>query len=114
MPCIETKTNVPIGAEKEKILKEKLGKAISLLPGKSESWLMLTFEENCHIYFRGKGEEKLAYVEVSVFGSAPGEAYERLTREITDILSNELGIPSDGVYVKYSETQHWGWNGGNF
>lgn len=114
MPCIATKTNAAIGAEKEKILKEEFGKAISLLPGKSESWLMLTFEENSHIYFRGKGEEKLAYVEVSVFGSAPADAYERLTKEITGILCRELGISPDGIYVKYSETQHWGWNGGNF
>jgi len=41
MPFIDTKTNVTITKEKEKELKERLGKAISIIPGKSESWLML-------------------------------------------------------------------------
>lgn len=36
MPCIRTKVDVAISEEQEKNLKEKFGRAISLLPGKSE------------------------------------------------------------------------------
>lgn len=44
MPYIHTKVSNEISPEQEKSLKTQLGEAISLLPGKSEQWLMLDFE----------------------------------------------------------------------
>lgn len=38
MPCIRTTTNVKISPEMEKTLKEQLGEAVGLIPGKSERW----------------------------------------------------------------------------
>lgn len=114
MPCIQTKVNIKIPKEKEEIIKSKLGKAIELIPGKSESWLMLSFEENCSIYFKGSNKQGIAFVEVKLFGKATGEAYDKLTAAITDILNQELGISPSQIYVKYEETAHWGWNGSNF
>ena len=43
MPCIQTKVSVKMTEQQEKTIKTELGKAISLIPGKSENWLMLTF-----------------------------------------------------------------------
>lgn len=114
MPFINTKVNVEICKEKETILKEKLGKAISLLPGKSENWLMLGFEDNCRLYFRGRKDEPTAFVEVKVYGAANRDAFEKLTAEITQILGSELSIAPDHIYVKYEACEHWGYNGGNF
>lgn len=114
MPFIHTKTNIPIPPEKEQALKVRLGEAIALIPGKSENWLMLGFEENCTLYFKGDKERPLAFVEVKIFGSAPDSAYDRLTAAITSILQDELGITPDGIYVKYEPVEHWGWNGSNF
>lgn len=114
MPCIQTKVNVGISPEKEETLKKELGNAIALIPGKSDSWLMLTFEDNCRIAFQGNSQEPAAFVEVKIFGKAPDSAYEALTAEITKILGRELGVGAKRIYVKYEEVQHWGWNGGNF
>lgn len=114
MPCIETKVNVEITKEKEEILKNKFGKAISILPGKSESWLMLSFEDKCRLYFKGTDKPGIAYVEVKIFGKADAQSYERLTAEITKILNEELGISPSRIYVKYEEVENWGWNGSNF
>ena len=36
---IKTKTKTPITKEQELILKENFGKAIEILPGKTEAWL---------------------------------------------------------------------------
>ena len=66
------------------------------------------------LYFKGNEEEKAAFVEVSIFGSASKTALNSLTVEICDIFHEELGIPKDKIYVKYSETENWGWNGSNF
>ena len=53
MPFIHTQTNVRVSEEKEAAIKEKLGKAISLFPGKSEYWLMLRFTDSARMWFRG-------------------------------------------------------------
>lgn len=114
MPCIETKVNVKIPKEKEEAIKAKYGKAIELIPGKSESWLMVTFEDEAKMYFKGSNDGGIAFVEVKLFGKASADAYSKLTGAITDILNEELGISPSKIYVKYEEVANWGWNGNNF
>ena len=46
MPFINSKVSVPLTDSEKETLKGKLGQAISLIPGKSESWLMVGFEDN--------------------------------------------------------------------
>lgn len=114
MPFIGTKTTVKIDAEQEKRLKTALGKAIELLPGKTEAWLMLSFEDNVKMYFKGDNSRPCALVEVQLFGAAGEDAYARMTAEVCRVFEDVLGIPSDRTYVKYEECGHWGWNGVNF
>lgn len=114
MPFISTKTNVKISSDKCEAIKTKLGKAIELLPGKSENWLMVSLEDECNLYFQGKNDKALAFVEVKIYGKASKDAYNSLTREITNILHAELNIQPDCIYVKYEEVSIWGWNGSNF
>lgn len=110
MPFINTMVTSEITFQKEEILKEKLGKAISLI-GKPEAYLMLNFSENCRLWFAGSNDEDAAYVEVALLHSAPKASYEKLTKAICDILNEELGIPTNRIYVKYSETEFWGYDG---
>jgi phenylpyruvate tautomerase PptA (4-oxalocrotonate tautomerase family) len=114
MPYISTKTTVTISPEKKELIKQKLGKAIELLPGKSENWLMLSFDEDSSMYFKGSNEKPLAFVEVKIFGKSTAEAFARLTKAITEILHEELNIQPDCIFVKYEEVSVWGWNGNNF
>lgn len=114
MPFINTKTNIKLSNEKYESVKTKLGKAIELLPGKSENWLMVSFEDESKLYFKGKNDKPLALVEVDLFGKSSKDVYNNLTREITNILHDELNIAPDCVYVKYSEISTWGWNGNSF
>ncbi len=114
MPYINSKVNTIITKEQEVQIKEKLGQAISLIPGKSESWLMVGFEPETTLYFRGDGSEKIAFVEVSVFGKENPDAFSELTGAICNIYQEVLGISPDKVYVKYQAVSNWGWNGANF
>lgn len=113
MPYIRTTTNVSVSDEAASRIREQLGAAIELIPGKSERWLMLAMEENKKMYFAGS-DEPLAMAEVSLFGGADGDSYNKLTGKITEILSDVLSIPANRIYVRYSETAYWGWNGENF
>lgn len=114
MPFINTKVSCPVTPAQEASLKEAFGKAVSLLPGKSEAWLMLNFEQGCHLYFKGDGQSPAAMVEASVFGTINAEASARLSAEICRTLQEILHIQPDRIYIKYVPVENWGWNGGNF
>lgn len=114
MPFIGSKVTVKISPEKEEIIKAKLGKAISLIKRKAETFLMVGFEDEYKLYFAGEKLEKGAFVEIKIFGKANDEEYENLTAEVCNIYNEELGIPKNKIYVKYEEIDHWGWNGTNF
>ena len=114
MPCIQTTTSAAISAENRKTLEKRFGKAIEFFPGKTERWLMLTFADNTPVCMAGDGETPAAFVEVSLLGRSDRAHFERMTKELCAILSDVLSIRPDRVYVKYTEVDHWGWNGGNF
>ncbi len=114
MPFINTVTTKKISEDTRKFLKTELGKIIEEIPGKSEAWLMLAFCDDVKMYFRGDDSADTAYIEVSIFGKASDDAYDRLTDRICRLYGETLGIPSDRIYVRYEESDHWGWNGANF
>ena len=114
MPFINAKISVKLTKEKEQIVKEKLGKAIELIEGKTEEWLMIGFEDNHKLYFKGEELEKGAFIEIKIFGQASKESYDKLTVEVCNIFHSELDIPANKIYVVYDEVKTWGWNGMNF
>ena len=114
MPYIGTHVSVKISEEKETALKEKLGKAIEAIPGKTEAWLMCEFFDSCRLWFKGDASAPAAYVEVKLLGTAQPEYYEKLTAIVCSIMEEELSIPADRTYVKYEECKYWGWNNINF
>ena len=112
MPFINVKTNCAVPKEKETAIKSQLGQAITAIPGKTEDWLMVGIEPEYIMYFKGTAEP-CAMVEVSILGTASANSLTTLTSNITGILTNNLGIVSDRVYIKYSQHPEWGWNGIN-
>ena len=114
MPFIGSKVTVKVSKDKEEIIKKKLGEAIQLIPGKSETFLMVGFEEEYSLYLGGEKLEKGAFIEVKIFGKASKDAYDKLTAAICNIYEEELGIPQNKIYIKYEEVENWGWNGSNF
>ena len=112
MPLITTKVSNEITKEKEVSLKAQFGKAIELI-GKSENWLMIDFQDNSRLYFKGSDED-CAMIEVDLFGRATDSGYDALTEKLTEIVESELGIDRGRIYVKYNEISHWGYSGFNF
>ena len=114
MPFIHSKTNIKTTANQQLELKTRLGEAISILPGKSEAWLMINLEDDQKMYFRGDDSEPLAFICVNCYGNADEAAFDRMTDELTKIYGEVLGIKADHMYIKYDASLHWGWNGNNF
>ena len=113
MPFIDIKTNKQVTKNEEIALKEALGQAIAILPGKSETWLMLDIHDGCRMYFHGS-DAPCAMLQVQVFGKINQAKCEELTAEICRIMKDTLAIPEDATYVKYEEISLWGWNSQNF
>lgn len=113
MPFINSITSIPLSPETKELVKTRLGASMPLI-NKSETWLMVGFADNNSLYFKGNQDAPTAIITVSLFGAAQKDQYQELTREITSIFQEEAGIPSDRIYVKYEEVDHWGFNGTNF
>lgn len=112
MPFINVRTNTQLNKGRELKLKTALGEAISLIPGKSEDWLMFGLAQEI-LYFKGNNDPA-AMVEISIFGEAKKDAMNALTAKVTAIISEQLSIKPDRIYVSYFQTPNWGWNGSNF
>jgi phenylpyruvate tautomerase PptA (4-oxalocrotonate tautomerase family) len=114
MPYIHVSMSKKItDAEKEKLMKE-FGQEISILEGKSEKWLMVNISDGQSMCFQGDDKKPCAIIEASVYGAASADEYGKLTGVLTETVSETAEIPGDRIYVKYTETPYWGWNGENF
>lgn len=109
MPYISVKLSTPTTLESTNALKEKLGKAISLIPGKSEAHLMVEIESDCTLFFHGESG-KMAFVEVKLLGKSTKSAYTSLTAEICTILNELYAIDGSNIYVAFQELENWGYN----
>ena len=114
MPFITARVNVPLTKEEELKIKSGLGKAIELVPGKSEEYLLLNIEDECHMYLRGDGDIPIAYIEAAIWGNEAHLGYDLFTAEVTQIFSEILDIPPNHVYIRYSDIPDWGVGGMNF
>ncbi|HIZ30538.1 MAG TPA: hypothetical protein H9813_04805 [Candidatus Fournierella merdipullorum] len=113
MPFIRVSANVAVNEGQAGRIKAMLGQAIEVIPGKSEAWLMVEVEGEKALWMAGS-DAPAAIAEVTVYGGASAEDYNSFTGRVCDILDSVLDVPADRVYVKYAETEHWGWNGSNF
>jgi phenylpyruvate tautomerase PptA (4-oxalocrotonate tautomerase family) len=111
MPFINVKTNTKLDDTKKRNIKSRISDIISILPGKSDRYLMLAVEDDIDMMFHRDAESNMAMVEVKLFGAATKDAYQRLTKAICNILSDEAGVNGENCYVKFGEVKYWGYNG---
>ncbi len=109
MPFINAKFSASVSKEKEIELKAELGKAIGLI-GKPESYLMVEIEDDRRLYFGGTNDEPSAFFDVSLLHSAPRASYEKLTKKLCEIAHDIMGVSGSRVYVKFEETENWGYD----
>ena len=109
MPYIDITTNVNLNSEQLDNIKHLCGRAISLIPGKSEQYLMVKISDKANLWFQGD-DSAAAMVGISLFGKASREGCESLTKEICGILEREADIPPQRTYVKYQFIDNWGFN----
>lgn len=111
MPYINSKLTIKLSEQDKEVLKTKMGEIITEIPGKSEAWLMVSFNEDETIYFRGNKMEKAAFIEVKIAGTAEREHKNKVTNLLCSLFETQLSISKDSIYITFSEVEDWGWNG---
>lgn len=116
MPYIDSVTTVKLDKEKMVSLKSKLGEAICKMPGKSEEWLFLRFQDGETLYFKGQLQQNAAVIEVKLLGGQEMDVKDNFTSIVSEIFESELNIPKENIYVIFYEVEkgNWGWNGSLF
>lgn len=111
MPFIIAKVNQKVSKSQELQIKAGLGRAIALVPDKSEEVLMVGIEDQYHLYLRGKDDRPLAYVSVAIYGNPSHAGYEKLTLAITRLFNEVLQIAPEDLFIDYEDIKSWATQG---
>lgn len=111
MPFIKVTTSAQLSEEQKIEVENRLSDVISVIPGKSDRYLMLCVDDSKEMMFHRDRRNPVAMVEVKIFGSCSKEACGDLTELICEILRQEAGVEPDCCYVKFEEVEKWGYNG---
>ena len=107
MPYIAINTSKPLSDMQKEQLKTELGEKITVIPGKSESRLMIDISDGHTMYFAGEKRE-LAYVDVKCYGTTEFANKKAFTEAAFEAVQQITGLPQDGIYLTYSEFENWG------
>jgi phenylpyruvate tautomerase PptA (4-oxalocrotonate tautomerase family) len=114
MPLLTISTNrLTEKAQAQELIKQASATLASML-GKPERYVMVVLNHNAQMLFAGD-DSPLAYLELKSIG-LPADRTSEFSRTLCELISNQLQIPSDRVYIEFSDAQRhmWGWNGSTF
>ena len=112
MPYIALNTTQKLSAVQREKIKAEFGRLITLIPTKTEAATMVDFSDSRTFYKAGK-EVSGAFIDLRLFRKADYEAKKKFTEEIFEMLSRELGLEKDNMYLTISEFDNWG-SGGTY
>lgn len=115
MPFIDARISEKLDDSQKDALKAAFGQAIGAF-GKGEGWLMVQIQDDCDLWRGGSKLSPGAFVATSMVGPSSGAACADFSARVAGILSDQLGIPGDEVYLTVTSVDgsHWGWNGSTF
>lgn len=111
MPLIVVNTSLTLEKEQKDAIKREMGKAIEIIPGKTEQVLMVDISDGRTIYFRGEEPKQAAHVDVRIYGSANFAIKSEFTLAIYKVLNDTVGLKADEVFVNFNELPVWGSDG---
>ena len=107
MPYIALNTAQKLSdAQREKI-KTELGRLITIIPTKNEAGLLVDFSDSRTFYKAGENVSG-AFIEIRLFHKTDFEAKKKFTEETFELLSRELGLKKENMYLNFLEFDNWG------
>lgn len=114
MPLLSVTTNHQPDSARAGDLLKLLSEAVADMLGKPERYVMVMLNRNPHMLFAAE-DTPLAYLELKSIG-LPAERSQEFSKRLCDLVSRQLQIPADRIYIEFSDAQRhlWGWNAGTF
>jgi phenylpyruvate tautomerase PptA (4-oxalocrotonate tautomerase family) len=114
MPLLKLETTVALTDETRKTLLTSLSQILAETTGKPESYVMVT-ASHADILMSGK-PGAAAFVDIRGIGGLSADVNRRLSEKICRLLHESLGVPTDRIYLNFTEIDaaNWGWNGNTF
>jgi phenylpyruvate tautomerase PptA (4-oxalocrotonate tautomerase family) len=110
MPYIAVNTVQKLSEEKQEKLKAELGRLISIIPTKTEAGLLIDFSGD-RVFYKAGAKVNGAFVEIRLYHQADFEPKKKLTEEVFELFSRELGIDKAHMYLNILEFDNWGGGG---
>ncbi|MCK5831585.1 MAG: hypothetical protein KAH20_14925 [Methylococcales bacterium] len=114
MPYLKLRTNSSISKQQSSELLTQFSQLLAKETGKPERYVMVELEGDREMIFSGTNAP-LAYIECKSIGLTSTQA-KSLSASISQIICDKIKIPSDRVYIEFSQcpAEFWGWNGSTF
>lgn len=114
MPYLKLTTNTTIDKDQSPKLLNRFSQLLAKETGKPERYVMVELAGDKDMLFGGSSEP-LAYVECKSIGLS-GQQAKSLSASISRLLTDNLQIPAERVYIEFSNcpADLWGWNGSTF
>jgi phenylpyruvate tautomerase PptA (4-oxalocrotonate tautomerase family) len=96
-------------AQKEKI-KAEFGRLVTIIPTKTEARTLIDFSDARTMYKDGKLISG-AFIELRLWRKSEFEPKKQFTEETFQMLSRELGLAPENMYLNVMELEHWGSDG---
>ena len=114
MPLLKLQVSENMEDEKKKIILSCLSRIVSDSLGKPENYVMIIIEQSSFLMAGNEGPA--AFADIRSIGSINNRTTADLTQKLCRYLDELLGIPSDRVYINFTDVaaENWGYNGQTF
>ena len=110
MPYVAINTTQKLSAAQKEKIKTELGRLITIIPSKTEAVTYVDFSDSRTAY-KGGAEISGAFIDVRLFHKSDFEPKKKFTEETLEMLSKELGITKENMYLTIMEFNDWGFAG---
>jgi phenylpyruvate tautomerase PptA (4-oxalocrotonate tautomerase family) len=108
MPYLRLSISKKISPEDEQRLVDGLGAALSKIPGKDPQWTMVEVNDGLKMYFGGKKQDDMVFVDVKYAGRFQYRKKKEFTQEAFNVINAVLGTPKDKICLIITEYNNWG------
>jgi phenylpyruvate tautomerase PptA (4-oxalocrotonate tautomerase family) len=114
MPLLSVATNIELADPERAEFITTASRLTAEMLGKPERYVMVHLRDGQAMSFAGS-TDPLAYCELKSIG-LPTDRTTEFSRQLCELLQSRLSIPTDRVYIEFSDAERnlWGWNGGTF
>ena len=106
MPYVNISSSQHLADDKIERLQGEIGKAISIIPGKSIDNCMIQIRGDVKTFMGGKAANA-TFCEIRMFGKAPSDKKSEFTTALHGVLTAELG-EVDQLFINFQEYFEWG------